>query len=271
MEKLSHQMGIVGKAILAATKPVRYYIDGLLYKNSGKYRDISDFKDIYKGKPLLVIGNGPSLNKTPLNDYTGLPAIGMNKIDMIFERTTWRPSTIVCLNNVVAIQHQDVFAASTIPTFVAWKSRWFLKRKNRQALRYFNVRESNDFVLDPSESFGSSATVTYIALQLAFLTGADPVVIFGVDHSFKYSGEASTYQRRTGDDENHFHPDYFKSGTIWGTPDLDQSEIEYEKAHAAFKKAGRRIYDATVGGKLTIFPKLTVAELNDLLEREKLS
>lgn len=268
MKNLSHTLGSVGKFILSTTRPIRYYIDCFLYKHSNNSLALSDFKDKYKGRPLLVIGNGPSLNKTPLASYADLPAIGMNKIDLIFERTAWRPSAIVCLNNVVAIQHQEVFAASPIPTFVAWKSRWFLKRKNRKVLRYFNVRESNDFVINPIESFGSSATVTYIALQLAFLTGADPVIIFGVDHSFKYSGEASTYQRRTGEDENHFHPDYFKSGTIWGTPDLDQSEVEYEKAHAAFKQAGRRIYDATVGGKLTVFPKLTLAEVDDLLGRE---
>jgi hypothetical protein len=37
---------------------------------------------------------------------------------------------------------------------------------------------------------------------------------------------------------------------------LDTSEIGYVFAREAYRKAGREVVDATVGGKLTIFPKV---------------
>jgi len=214
---------------------------------------------------MLVVGNGPSLNRTPLDAFAGVPSIGMNKIDMIFGRTTWRPTLIVCVNTLVAQQHQDAFAASDIPVYLAWKTRWFLRPQNRRKVSFFNVGNSGAFSTDLEDAFGNSATVTYSALQLAYWMGADPVVLVGVDHSFKFTGPVATYQKREGADENHFDPNYFKSGTAWGTPDLDQSEVDYKNARKAFEADGRRVFDATVDGKLTIFDRISIEKAIDLL------
>ncbi len=42
----------------------------------------------------------------------------------------------------------------------------------------------------------------------------------------------------------------------WQLPDLDTSEIGYTFAREAYRKAGREVVDATVSGKLTVFPKV---------------
>jgi hypothetical protein len=44
-------------------------------------------------------------------------------------------------------------------------------------------------------------------------------------------------------------------------PDLDTSEIGYTLAREAYRKAGREVIDATVGGKLMIFPKVKYESL----------
>jgi hypothetical protein len=51
-------------------------------------------------------------------------------------------------------------------------------------------------------------------------------------------------------------PNYFGKGVRWQLPDLDTSEVGYIMAREAFREAGREIVDATVGGKLTVFPKV---------------
>lgn len=244
------------KQIIFATRPLRYAFDTFTYKRFANSAPLAELKDRHRGKPMLVVGNGPSLNQTPLDDFAHVPSVGMNKIDMIYSRTKWRPEVVVCLNNMVAKQSQDAFASSDIPVFVGWKARWYLRPENRKKLRFFNTNLSNAFSTDAVEGFGSSATVTYVALQMAYWMGADPVIIFGVDHSFKYTGPEATYQKREGPDTNHFDPNYFKAGTYWGTPDLDQSEIDYTLARQAFETDGRKVYDATVGGKLEVFEKI---------------
>ena len=59
-----------------------------------------------------------------------------------------------------------------------------------------------------------------------------------------------------GDDPNHFAPNYFGTGFKWQLPDLKGSERAYRMARQAYEAAGRSVVDATVGGKLTVFPKV---------------
>jgi hypothetical protein len=59
-----------------------------------------------------------------------------------------------------------------------------------------------------------------------------------------------------GDDEDHFSPDYFGKGFRWQLPDLRTSEAGYRLAQNAFRRAGREVVDATVGGELRVFPKV---------------
>jgi hypothetical protein len=100
------------------------------------------------------------------------------------------------------------------------------------------------------------ATVTNVALQLAFYMGFQQVVLVGVDHSFTSRGAPNQTVVSEGDDPDHFSPDYFGKGFHWQLPDLETSEVGYSLAQRAFRRAGRQVLDATVGGKLQIFPKV---------------
>jgi hypothetical protein len=64
-----------------------------------------------------------------------------------------------------------------------------------------------------------------------------------------------------GDDPDHFNASYFGKGFRWQLPDLETSEHSYRMARQAYERAGRQVLDATVGGKLTIFPKVDYTSL----------
>jgi hypothetical protein len=74
-------------------------------------------------------------------------------------------------------------------------------------------------------------------------------------------GTPNTTVTSAGDDPNHFTPGYFGAGFKWQLPDLAGSERSYRLARQAYAQAGRQVYDATVGGKLTVFPKRDYREL----------
>ena len=76
-----------------------------------------------------------------------------------------------------------------------------------------------------------------------------------VDHSFATKGKPNTTVESQGDDPNHFSAAYFGKGFRWQLPDLETSEIGYRMARRAYENAGRRVLDATIGGKLDIFEK----------------
>ena len=93
-------------------------------------------------------------------------------------------------------------------------------------------------------------------MQLAYFMGFKQVILIGVDHSFTSKGTPNSTVVSTGDDPNHFNPSYFGKGFRWQLPDLETSELSYCMARDAYQKDGREILDATVGGKLTVFPKV---------------
>ena len=62
---------------------------------------------------------------------------------------------------------------------------------------------------------------------------------------------------------NHFDPNYF-SNMKWGLPNLDASEVGFRLAREAFEKDGRNVLDATINGKLQVFPKISVEEAKKL-------
>ena len=67
--------------------PFRYWIEGILYrlpKNKKYAEEIRKYKNKLRDQPILIIGNGPSLNKTPLDDFQNVFSIGMNKINLLF-------------------------------------------------------------------------------------------------------------------------------------------------------------------------------------------
>jgi uncharacterized Rossmann fold enzyme len=238
----------------------RYALDGLIYRWSNKSSKLRMLRNHCSGEPLLIVGSGPSLLHTPLEEMQSVTSIGMNKIDLLFSKTLWRPSIIVCQNTMVVRQHAESFAKSSIPVFIAHKTRWFLRRQSRSMINFFHIRGTPSFSRDLMRGVGYGHTVTYTALQFAWYMGANPVILVGIDHSFKSTGKPLEYERMKTHDVNHFAPDYFKQGQLWGVPDLNGSEEDYRAAQIAFRADGREVLDATVGGKLDVFPRISISD-----------
>ena len=95
------------------------------------------------------------------------------------------------------------------------------------------------FFTDLTEGCWEGNTVTMVAIQLAYYMGFSEVYLLGVDHSYQFNGTPHAEQLSTGDDPNHFAPNYFGKGFRWHLPDLEGSELAYRVANHIFKmKAG---------------------------------
>ena len=247
----------------------RYYMEGVLFRRSRYPEELLELKNNWAGKPAIIVGNGPSLRKTPLNEFSGVNSIGMNKINMIFDDVTWRPSIIAAVNRHVIDQNREFYCSSSIPILMAWQNRYFLRKlKTPKIVKFFLNSNKLFFSKDFDQVAGAGATVTFKALQLAHYLGANPVIMVGVDHSFQAAGAAHKKVRKVGDDQDHFHPNYFADGVKWNLPDLDTSELGYKLALEEFVKSGRTILDATVGGQLDIFPKISMEEALKIMHKK---
>jgi len=218
-------------------------------------RKLEALRNTHKGERCIIIGNGPSLKHTDLQQLRGTFSIGMNRFYMAFNDLGFTTSILLTVNSLVIEQCADDLRRLPIPTFVSWRSRRYIQPAPNLHYLYTSYIKPC-FSGDASGRLWEGATVTFVAMQLAYFMGFTQVILIGVDHNFTSTGKPNTTVVSTGDDPNHFHPGYFGKGFRWQLPDLETSEIAYRMAKHAYEKDGREILDATVGGKLTVFPKV---------------
>ncbi|HCE18327.1 MAG TPA: hypothetical protein DEQ80_10750 [Anaerolinea thermolimosa] len=218
-------------------------------------RRLRALKDIHRGQRVFIIGNGPSLRQTDMSKLRNEYTIGMNRIFLMFPELGFQTTYLCSVNDLVIEQSAAELQALNLPRFVSWRARRWLKPDDNLYFLY-TTYTGPKFSTDLTGRLWEGATVTNIALQVAFYLGFQEAILIGVDHNFVTQGKPNTTVTSQGDDPNHFSPAYFGKGFRWQLPDLETSERGYRMAREAYETAGRRVVDATVGGKLTIFPKV---------------
>lgn len=222
-------------------------------------RRLEALKDIHRGKRAFVIANGPSLKQTDMSRLKDEFTFGMNRIYLMFPELGFSTTYLTVVNDLVIEQTAEDLAGLSLPKFLAWRSRRHfpgdLSTTQLPTFLYTSYTGPR-FSGDVRGRVWEGATVTNVTLQLAFHMGFQQVILIGVDHSYTAAGKPNATVVSQGDDPNHFSPAYFGKGFRWQLPDLETSEAGYAMAHEAYQKAGREVLDATIGGKLTIFPKV---------------
>ncbi len=223
-------------------------------------RRLASLKDSHKGERCFVVGNGPSLKNTDLSKLKDDFCIGMNRIFLAADELDFCPNILVCVNDLVVEQSVEEFNNLQMPKFFSWRARKWLKMDPWSHFIYTSYT-SPKFSKDVTGRVWEGATVTNVCLQLAYHMGFSEVILIGVDHSFATKGKPNTTIQSQGDDPNHFSAAYFGKGFRWQLPDLETSELGYRMARQAYEQSGRRILDATIGGKLDIFEKVDYLSL----------
>lgn len=210
----------------------------------------------HRGQRCFILGNGPSLGNIDLSLLRNEVTFGMNRIYLLFGKMGFQTTYYVAVNTLVVEQSAQEIKSLSMPRFVTWRGRRWLGSDPDIIYLDSDYTGPPTFSGDVTGRVYEGSTVTYVALQIAYHMGFEEVILTGVDHSFSIQGPPNLTVVSRGDDRDHFSPDYFGEGFRWQLPDLEASEHAYRMAHAAFEKDGRRVLDATKGGKLTVFPKV---------------
>lgn len=219
-------------------------------------RTLQNLKDKYKGEKAVIVCNGPSLLKSDLSLLKNIYTFGLNKIYLLFEQSDFRPSCIVAVNHFVIEQGAEFYNRTELPLFLDSSGLGLIKP--RQNVTFVPRSSQVKFAKDCSFSIHVGATVTFVAMQLAFHMGFQEVALIGCDHNFATKGIANTTVVAEGQDENHFAPNYFSGGVKWQLPDLIASENYYALARNVYELEGRKLYNATEGGYLDILLRISL-------------
>jgi hypothetical protein len=122
---------------------------------------------------------------------------------------------------------------------------------------------------------GINKSVTNCSLQIAAFMGFKEIYLLGVDLNYEDHKSVKKENKRDwtsqkDDDPNHFDPRYFGKGTKYHHPRLDETFKKWEEAKIFFDKIEVKIYNATVGGKLEVFPRVNLTDVLNLTEKEEM-
>jgi hypothetical protein len=211
------------------------------------------FHNCHRGEKLVLVCNGPSLNRTDFSLIRGEISMGLNKIFLGFRRFHYYPRYYVAINRRVIEQSAEQIQALNCIRFI--KDMGGQSPLQESALTYLiTPRPEQHFHQNLREGFFEGYTVTFAALQIAFFMGFSLVAIVGMDHRYSFRGIANEPSHLEGPDPNHFDSRYF-SGHTWDHPDLSNSERFYTMARETYQAEGRRIVDCTLDGACRVFER----------------
>jgi hypothetical protein len=217
-------------------------------------RRIIALRDKHRGERCFIIGNGPSLKETDLSLLKEEVTFGLNRIYLLFDEIGFATTYYVSVNKLVIEQCAPEIVRLPCLKFIDWRTRDLIDFTGD--MMFLRTRGGPRFYTDITEGIWVGATVTYVAMQIAYYLGFQKVILIGVDHSFASKGKPGTVVVSQGDDSDHFDPQYFAKGFRWQLPDLETSELAYRIAKYQFERANREIVDATISGKLQVFRKV---------------
>jgi len=253
-------------------RTIRYQLASMGFPITPNDKFLYSLKNKHKGKRCFIIGNGPSLNACDLTMLKDEVTFGFNSIFLNFEKMGFAPTYYIVEDCLVAEDRsKEIEAFKGCYKFFGNHLNYCLKPNENtfwlNVIMNYNEYEnfphfSNDFV----RRLWVGGTVTYLALQMAYYMGFTEVYMIGYDHSYTIpnSADLNTQTARITSNEsdpNHFHPDYFGKGYRWHDPRVDRMELSYKRAKKVFEKDGRKILNATVGGKLEVFERVDYKSL----------
>ena len=221
----------------------------------------------------FVIGNGPSLNRTDLTKLAGEVTFAVNGFFLKAPELGWTPTFYVVEDHLVAEDRKaqiDAFKGP-IKLFPAYLGYCF--DASPDTIFYNHLPRKSyprgfDFSTDAAKATYTGCTVTFSCLQLAYYLGFKEIYLIGVDADYalpkdveKQAAYGVGVLDMKSDDPNHFDPNYFGKGYRWHDPQVEKMVDAYQEARKVAEANNCQILNATVGGKLEVFKRVSYDSL----------
>ena len=223
-----------------------------------KYEPMKLYQNRHKGQRCFIVATGPSQSIEDFNKLKGEITFSVNSIYTCFSDTDWRP-TYYCVQDRVVYEKNckgidelkaaQRFISDSIPQ--AYRKGDILYPTNERFHHCFNGYKFRiRFSDDSSKVVFAANTIVYSAIQLAVYMGFSEIYLTGCDCNYTSP-------------KKHFNHD--TNEKIESKIKLDEIGNLMLASYRAAKKYTDthpvKIYNATRGGKLEIFPRVNLDDV----------
>ena len=228
-------------------------------------KKIVRYHDKYAGRRCFIVANGPSLRSedlTLLHDK-GEITFAMNRIYKVFEQTSWRPTFYICEDELIAGgQQKEIDAIEAKEKFIPIEIKWWHNVDIKDAC-YFHINYHDEerypysFSSDCAHQVDCRGTVTFTCMEFAAYMGFSEISLLGVDHNYRVTIDINGNVVTDPNQKDYFTENYDSDIKDQVVHDMGNNTRAYMDAQKYVTETGRtKIFNATRGGKLEVFPRI---------------
>ncbi len=232
------------------------------FKGSKYARKLRKLKNIHKGEICFIIGNGPSLKTDDLEKLKAfnIDTFAANRIYKIFDKTLWKPTYFSCEDPIIIKDiEKDINKIDCKYKFIPINLKWDLGIDIKNAYYINMTYNKNDNInKNLDERITCSGTVTITSIQLAAYMGYKEIYLLGVDHNYSkmINEQGQVVEDKTV--KNYFDDSYDNGIKDELVHNMDEATKSFYKTKIFYEKNNVKIYNATRGGKLEVFPRVDI-------------
>ena len=267
------------------TRPLKKFCLNLrgILRRAGLIRDkntrlLKSLENKYAGQRCFLIGNGPSLTPEDLDLIAGELSFGCNMVYKLFDRTKWRPTyhfivDIIYTKNLYQ-EITDHVEALMVTHDVAYRAM----KEHPEKLVYANVYSQEDYQIRGdmlAYYIPARATVMSFMIEMAMFMGIKEIYLLGTDctNSFTTGHFTEGYTVSDLDKVNLARARRTLNNPALTLEELGEyrrmrSIMAYEKLAEYAGKHGVKIYNATRGGALEVFPRVALEDAVSRREKD---
>ncbi len=207
---------------------------------------LEEYRDIHASQVAFMLGNGPSVRLPDLERLQGHVTFCCNRFHLSYSGHSLRPTYTlsgdrqmiedfgpeICQNS-----HGPVFFNHIGVRFQHANAIWVHQRW-APSLSWFSTNAHC--------GIAPVGGTLLFGIQLAYFMGIRHMVLYGVDHSFKYESVSSSpdVARSAKGEGNHFIADY-RSGKNWWPPNPDQIADSFRRCDGFLRSRGGWLVNAS--------------------------
>lgn len=244
-----------------------------------------EVKNKYKGQTVYLIGNGPSLNETPLYLLKGEKIMVFNRFNLMLDRLNWSPTFYSVTDDIVLedmiIEAAEIAKKTNMAFFpdISFRGKVLFKKFERVTPNMFWLEQIPKLGFSTNlPKVNCGGTVIYEGFQILKHLGFSKIVFVGVDMNYQIHNSAESIssnkteiQSKNDDDPNHFDPRYFGKGRKYHQPEkrvIDNIFNSLKYLSEIMGEKDLQIINAGVNSKVDYFPKSNLIDELQISEKE---